>query len=294
LASLRDKKDMKIGVTGGCGRLGKAVIELALVKNHEVVNLDRVPLGERPRRAGVEEQEVDLTDYGAFEEALAGCEALIHLAAIPSPRQHPAHVVHNNNVLSNYNGLCAAVNLGIRPVCLASSINATGAFYSREPRFDYFPLDEGHPTYNEDAYSLSKWIGELQADSIARRHEEMKISSLRLHGLGPGRPPPGNLDDERSYGAAKQLWGYTSMEAAARACLLSLTADFSGHEVFYIVAPETMMTVPSLELKARYYPDVPVRGDLSGYRGFFNCEKAARLLGWQHEPEEEDAHSTTV
>lgn len=253
--------------------MGKAVIELALAEAHEVVCLDRVPVGERPRRDGVEERQVELTDYGAFEGALAGCEALIHLAAIPSPQLQAAHVVHNNNVQSSYNALWAAVELGIQAVCMASSINATGAFYSRRPRFDYLPLDEDHPTYNEDAYSLSKWIGELQADSIARRYEGMKIASLRLHGLVPGHPAPGRVDDER---AAKQLWGYTLMDAAARACLLSLTADFDGHEVFYIVAPQTMMAVPSLELKARYYPDVPLRGDLSGNRGFFNCEKAAR------------------
>jgi UDP-glucose 4-epimerase len=54
------------------------------------------------------------------------------------------------------------------------------------------------------------------------------------------------------------------------------------------------MDVPSLELKTRYYPDVPVTGDLSGNKGFFNCEKAADLLGWRHTVEEKDAHSTTV
>jgi hypothetical protein len=53
--------------------------------------------------------------------------------------------------------------------------------------------------------------------------------------------------------------------------------------VFYIVAPDTTMETPSLDLKRQYFPDVPVRGDLSGNQGFFNCEKAARLLGWQHD-----------
>src|SRR5580765_2907292 len=96
---------------------------------------------------------------------IAGSSALI-----PSPRGFPDHVVHNNNVVSSSNALSAAARLGIRRVCQASSINATGASYSRWPRYDYFPLDELHPTYNEDAYSLSKWMCAEQGDSFARLH----------------------------------------------------------------------------------------------------------------------------
>jgi UDP-glucose 4-epimerase len=82
--------------------------------------------------------------------------------------------------------------------------------------------------------------------------------------------------------AAKNLWGYTLHASAARACLLSLTADFKGHEVFYIAAPDTVSEIPSLELKQKYFPDVSLRGDLSGHTSFFNSSKAERLLGWKH------------
>src|SRR6202011_523388 len=95
--------------------------------------------------------------------------------------QHADYVVHNNNVAGSYNVLSAAARLGITRVCQASSINATGGAFSRRPRYDYFPLDEVHPTYNEDPYSLSKWICEQQGDSFARRYEHMSIASLRFH-----------------------------------------------------------------------------------------------------------------
>ena len=52
--------------------------------------------------------------------------------------------------------------------------------------------------------------------------------------------------------------------------------------MFYIVAPNSTSTTPSLELAARYFPDVPVRGDLSGHKSFFDSSKAERLLGWRH------------
>jgi UDP-glucose 4-epimerase len=178
--------------------------------------------------------------------------------------------------------LRAAVEVGIQKVCQASSVNATGLAYSRWPRFDYFPLDEEHPTYNEDPYSLSKWICEEQGNSLARRYEQMVISSMRFHWVVPER-----VIAVRGYikveAPAKNLWAYTLHESAARACLLSLVADFKGHEVFYITAPNTAIETPSLELKQKYFPDVPVRGDLSGHKSFFNSGKAERLLGWKHD-----------
>lgn len=274
---------MQIAITGGCGRIGKAVVSLALAQGHSVVNLDQVPLGERPAETGSRQLQIDLTDYDAFAQAIQGCEALIHLAAIPAPFHQPDHIVHNSNVVMSYNALHAAASQGIHRVCLASSINATGAFFSRQPRYDYLPLDEQHPTYNEDPYSLSKWLAEEQADSLARRYEAMTIASLRLHGTRPDRPPSPAPDDPKVALAAKQLWGYTRLDAAARACLLALTASFTGHERFYIVAPETMMTVPSLELWARFYPDVPLRKELRGREGFYDCSKAEQLLDWRHE-----------
>ena len=81
----------------------------------------------------------------------------------------------------------------------------------------------------------------------------------------------------------KNLWAYTSFDSAARACLLSLTADFKGHEVFYIAAPDTISDISSLELKQKFFPDVPIRGDLSGTRAFLDSSKAERLLGWKHD-----------
>jgi nucleoside-diphosphate-sugar epimerase len=62
-----------------------------------------------------------------------------------------------------------------------SSVNALGLAYAQERRFDYFPVDELHPTYCDEGYSLSKWICEQQADSLTRRFAGLSIASLRFH-----------------------------------------------------------------------------------------------------------------
>jgi UDP-glucose 4-epimerase len=272
---------MRIAITGVRGIVGRAVAERALADGHDVVGIDRASAA--PPSGGSAYHQIDVTDFDSLRDALEGCEGLIHLAAINGPGGAPDHVVHNNNVVASYNALRAAAEVGIRRVCQASSINAIGGRFSRWPRYDYFPLDERHPTYAEDPYSLSKWLCEQQADAIARRYEEMSIASLRLHGVVPDRSSTAGWASSPQRIAERQLWGYTLAAAAARACLLGVTADFGGHEVFYVVAPETMVDTPSLELRARHYPDVPLRGDLPGTRGFFDCRKAADILGWHHD-----------
>jgi UDP-glucose 4-epimerase len=47
---------------------------------------------------------------------------------------------------------------------------------------EYFPIDEAHPTRNQDVYSMTKYLGEQLADSYARRRP-VQISSMRFHWL---------------------------------------------------------------------------------------------------------------
>lgn len=273
---------MKIAITGGSGGIGRALIEMALAQGHTVVNVDRVAPPAESAASGVPFIQAEMSDYEALEKAFRGCAALIHLAAIAAPGHHPDQVVHNNNVVGSYNALRAAVEVGITRVCQASSVNAIGHSYSRTPRYDYFPIDEFHPTYNEDPYSLSKWICEQQADSFVRRYENMVIASLRFHWVVNTTQLPSQLYGALTPETAKHLWAYTDTAAACRACLLGVTADFHGHEVFFIIAPETILAVPSIELIQRFYPNVALRAEFSGQRGFFDCSKAERILGWKH------------
>lgn len=272
---------MKIALTGSSGRLGQGIIAHAGAQGHELVLIDRVdpPAGQDPSIRFIK---AEMSDYDAMVSAFAGCDGVIHMAAIPSPGRDPDHVIHNNNVVGSYNALRAAAEHGIKRVCQASSVNATGHAFSRKSRYDYFPLDENHPNYSEEPYSLSKWICEEQGEAFARRHEDMVIASMRFHHVVPdmsiaisiyGNNP--NVD--------KHLWAWTRLDAAADACLLSLTAPFSGHQAFYIVAPNTISATPSIALAAEHFPDIPVTGDLSGYKSFFSSAKAERLLGWKHD-----------
>jgi UDP-glucose 4-epimerase len=277
---------MHIAVTGGNGDLGRALTPYLIEQGHQVVSIDRaLPPEMHP---DLRPMVVDLRSFGEFVAAICGCDALIHLAAHRSPMNHPDPVVYTENTTMSYNALSAAATLGIKRVVLASSINAIGGVFSRMPRYDYFPIDEQHPSYTEDPYSLSKWVLEQQADAFARRVPTMQIASLRFHWLSTTYQQVVQATPKIGIGGIHHLWAYTLLSAASRACLLGLTADFTGHEAFYIVGPRTVSATPSLELAAQHYPATPIRGDLRGWRSFFDCTKAERLLGWKHE--EPDAH----
>jgi nucleoside-diphosphate-sugar epimerase len=265
---------VRIAVTGARGRLGRAVVDLAVTHGHDVVALDRA--GE-PSDAGVSYRAVDLTAYEALRSAVDGCDALVHLAAYTSPDAVPEPGVHHNNVVASYNALAASTAAGIRRICIASSVNAVGGVYSREPRFEYFPIDEQHPAYPEDAYSLSKLLGEQQAAAFTRRHDDLSICALRLHALRERKEMMARFGRTPEK-VRKDLWGFTPLAQAAAACLSSLTAKVDGFEVFYVVADRTYVETESEELARQFYPDVPVRGDLTGHRSFFDSSRAAEVL----------------
>ena len=271
---------MKIAVTGGSGGIGRAITDLALAQGHSIVSIDRV--GPKDPVGSVTYVVADAADYDALVAAFAGCDAMIHMAAIPHPMADPNHIVHNNNVTGSYNTLRAAVENGIMRICQASSVNAIGQAYSRVPRHDYFPIDEDHPNYAEDPYSLSKWICEQQADAFARRYDGISIASMRFHWVQPSRNAAASVYQTVQWTPAHHMWAYTRRDAAADVCLKSVQTDLNGHEVFYIVAPDTANPTASDSLAAEHFPTVPIRGNPQGRWSFMSSAKAERLLGWVH------------
>src|ERR1700709_2426324 len=106
-------------VTGGSGKLGRAVVADLMSNGYDVVNVDS-----RPGAAEVPFVRADLTDYGQAVEALSNVDgrvegavdAVVHLAAIPAPGLATNAATFRNNMLASYNIFSAAKHLGIRTV----------------------------------------------------------------------------------------------------------------------------------------------------------------------------------
>jgi nucleoside-diphosphate-sugar epimerase len=272
----------KIVVTGGSGRLGQLVIHELLSHGCEVLSLDRAP----PAVSLCPSWIADLRSSGHLYEALSGAHGVMHLGAYQAPGLAPDSEIFSNNVTATYNVLKAAADTGIKKVVIASSTAAFGFIYAPKPMLpDYLPLDEQHPSRPQDPYGLSKVVGEQIADSFARLYPDMSIASLRLPGvvfdfsydlLRQRWMDPG----ER----ARTAWAYIDARDAATACRLALQAEFNGHEVMIVAAPNSSMREPTADLVAKHLDKrIPVKPGLTGNWSGVDSSKARSLLGFKAE-----------
>ncbi len=271
---------MKIVLTGAAGRIGRAVGKRLVSEGLQVIGLDLRTDESLPYSVRVG----DVTDLEALIGLLEGADGVVHLAAVPGPRFAEPHLVFATNVLGTFNMLEGCRKTGVRRVVMASSVNAVGLHYNRcRPRLDYLPLDEDHPARPEEAYSLSKWFGELAADATARLMPEICAVSLRFHGVisdtalerlrqNPITEIPGDY---------KGLWGYVHIDDVVRSVLKGLQAQWTGHQTFFICARDTHSAVPTPLLLKAAYPDVPLKRPIGDFAGLFDISKAKRLLGWE-------------
>ena len=263
-----------IAVTGGSGKAGRAVVADLTDHGHEVTNID-VAASRHPDEPTVI---ADLTDFGQTLEAIAGHDAVIHLAAIPAPNVLTDAETFRTNMMSTYNVLSAAATLGIARVVWASSETLIGLPFDRE-RPQYAPIDEAHPLLPESHYALSKLAGEAIADQFAR-WTAMTVVSLRISNIMEPLDYerfPAFWEDPRKR--SWNLWGYVDSQDVAQAARLAVAADLEGHESFIVAAGDTCMTQRSRDLMAEVYPDVEVRS-VAGHETLLSIDKARTILGY--------------
>lgn len=271
-------------VTGGSGKLGRAVVRDLAEHGHDVVNVDVVP----SRDDVAPLVRADLTDFGQALEALAGvdeyppADAVVHLAAIPAPGLTPNHAVFATNTLSTYNVFEAARRLGVRNVVWASSETVLGLNFDTDKAPPYIPVDEDYPGRPETSYSLSKLLGEVMAEQFCRWDPRAKVIGLRFSNV----MEPEEYEDFPGFDAdARQrnwnLWGYIDARDGAQAVRLALEADRTGADVFVIANADTVMSRPNAELVGEVYPGVPFAGTAGPNDTLLSIDKARRELGYE-------------
>jgi nucleoside-diphosphate-sugar epimerase len=273
----------RVVVTGGSGKLGRAVLRDLVAHGYDVLNLDQT----LPREAVCKTVRLDLSEYGEVAEAMLGgiderggrFDAVVHLAAIPAPGLMPNARTFKNNVAASYNVFLAARQAQIKSVVFASSETVLGLPFDTPP--PYVPVDEEYYPRPESAYSLGKLLDETMARQFARWDPELKIVGLRFS----------NVMDPEDYQAFPgfdsdprlrkwNLWGYIDARDGAQAVRRALEAEFKGFEPFIIANADTVMSRANASLLAEVFPGVPQKGQISQNGTLLSIDKAKRMLGY--------------
>src|SRR5262249_33912084 len=154
--------------------------------------------------------------------ALAGSDAVIHLAGVPRNGMVSDEETFQTNVMGTFNVHEAAWRLGIRRVVTLGSEAVLGWAPHAPPRNvapDYLPIDEDHPLRPHDPYGLSKQAAELIARSYTEKAgmetvvlraprvvEPHELAALRTSdGITPSRFALFHYIDARDLAAACRL-----------------------------------------------------------------------------------------
>lgn len=174
---------MKLFVTGGTGFVGTHFLQQALARGHEIVaqrrpgSQPRLPLNQQPVW-------VDRHLDANFEDVLAGCDALVHLAShTPNPPYAPLDECLYWNVYASLKLARQAHTSGIGQFLVAGSCFEYGLAAENQ-----IPISTDTPLQPTLSYPTSKAASSIAFEGFARE-SVVKLKNLRIfqvYGEGEG------------------------------------------------------------------------------------------------------------
>lgn len=200
-------------VTGGSGKVGGWILP-AIAARGDVVVFDL-----QPPASGIGSfVEGDVTDPAAVRAAVAGCDAVVHLAAIPD--EAPLASLLEVNVAATGHVLEAARLEGVSRVVLASSNRLTGA-YGRDDL-----VRPGDPPRPDTFYGVSK----VAVEALGRLYVDRWALEVVCVRIGTAAPRPRTMRDLSTWVSPGDL---------ARCFVAALSEPVRGFECLYAVSRNT-------------------------------------------------------
>jgi len=175
-------------VTGGAGFIGSHIVRRLLSDGHDVRVVDNLATG---RFSNIEEiieeidfRRVDIRDLDAMKAAVHGCDAIFHLAALPSGPRSIADPIasHETNATGTLNVLVAARDGDVPRIVMASSSSIYGPSSELPMREETLP-----PPLSP--YAVSKQAGESYCRSFYKVYGLEAVALRFFNVFGPRQDP---------------------------------------------------------------------------------------------------------
>jgi UDP-glucose 4-epimerase len=284
----------RILVTGGAGFVGATLVRRLAGAGHGVRVLDNYSTGDISHLAGVDAElaEGDIRDVSALDAALAGMDAVIHLAAAGSVITSIADPAANFdvNVLGTFRVLDAARRAGVERTVQAST---GGALVGDATP----PVSESSLPKPISPYGASKLAGEGYAHAVAAAYglRTVALRFANVYGPWSARKQGAVTLFFRAiqagepiviYGDGSASRDYTHVDDISRAIELAPERDVPGGTVLHIASgvETTVRELADLCRGAAGAPGHPVvywpgrAGEVG--RNFASYDLARQLLGY--------------
>lgn len=162
--------DSPVLVTGGAGFIGSHLVDALLANGYAVRVLDDLSMGKRSNlpldNPRLQLLEGSVADAALVSQAVAGCQAVVHLAAIASVPASVADPVgtHQSNFIGTLNVCEAMREHGVKRVLFASSASIYGN------NGDGQAVDEDTPKDPLTPYASDKLASEQYLEFYRRQH----------------------------------------------------------------------------------------------------------------------------
>ncbi|QAY91371.1 NAD-dependent epimerase/dehydratase family protein [Pseudomonas sp. ACM7] len=181
--------DGPVLITGGAGFIGSHLTDALLAKGHSVRILDDLSTGKRSNlpldNPGVELIVGDVADAALVAQAMVGCSAVAHLAAVASVQASVDDPVktHQSNFIGSLNVCEAMRQTGVKRVLYASSAAVYGNNGEGES------IDEDTPKAPLTPYASDKLASEHYFDFYRRQHGLEPVIFRFFNIFGPRQDP---------------------------------------------------------------------------------------------------------
>ena len=279
---------MKVLVTGASGRLGSVVCKRLLEGGHDVLGTDQ----KFGKDLGVSQRVADLRDAQALYGLLEGRDAVVHLGNFPNLSAGPSpQAVLTDNTTMNVNVFRAAVDLGVRRIVFASSVQAMIRLEEGRPLeppygLPYFPLDgdaPADPGYN--FYGLSKELGERVLRVLSARFPELVCTSLRFPFLA-GDWFLNRIKQPLLPSALNFSEGLTHLAFADAAQLVALVLERQqpGYHQYFPAQGLAVAGYSPAQLLAEFFADIPLRKPAAEITSLVDLSALERDLDFRPSP----------